>query len=96
LILDFARVAGSRIVPKRSAKVKGKSRLAVMTESRASKRHGQLHCKKFGRGVKEEDAICSKPDDYCEFRERCGIFFLMTERMRDENNRAQEDKDAFV
>lgn len=67
-----------------------------MTKSMASKRHGQLHCKKFDRWVDEENAICSNPDDYCEFRERCGIYFLMTERMRDENKRAQEERDASV
>jgi hypothetical protein len=67
-----------------------------MTESRVSKRHGQLHCKKFDRWVDEEDAICSNPDDYFEFRERCGIYFLMTERMRDENKRAQEERNASV
>ena len=67
-----------------------------MTESSASTRHGQLYCNKFDRWVNEEDATCTQPDDYCEFRDRCGIYFLMTERIRDENKRAQEERDASV
>jgi len=56
----------------------------------------KLHCQKFDRWVDGEDATCTKPDDYCEFRERCGIYFLMTERMRGVNKRAKEERDASV
>jgi hypothetical protein len=62
----------------------------------ASKRHGQLYCKKFDRWVDEEDAQCTKLEDYCEFRERCGIYFLMTERDREANKRAKEERNASV
>ena len=62
----------------------------------ASKRRGRLYCNKFDIWVDEEDATCTRPDEYCEFRDRCGIYFLMTERMRDENKRAQEERDASV
>jgi hypothetical protein len=67
-----------------------------MTESSASTRHGRLYCNKFDRWVDEEDATCTQPDDYCEFRDRCGIYFLMTERTRGVNKRAKEERDASV
>ena len=67
-----------------------------MTESMASTSHGRLYCNKFDRWVDEEGATCTQPDDYCEFRDRCGIYFLMTERIREENKRAQEERDASV
>jgi len=65
-------------------------------ESIASAHKAKLHCKKFDRWVDAEDAQCTKPDDYCEFRERCGIYFLMTEREREVKKRAQEERDASV
>ena len=67
-----------------------------MMERMASKRHGQLHCNKFDRWVDEKDATCTQPDDYCDVRDRCGIYFLMVERMRGENKRAREERDASV
>jgi hypothetical protein len=67
-----------------------------MTRAAASLRQGRLYCTKFDRWVDEEDATCTRPDDYCEFRERCGIYFLMTERKRGANKRAQEEQDASV
>jgi hypothetical protein len=60
-----------------------------MTESTASSQTVKLHCKKFDRWVDEEDAKCTKPDDYCEFRERCGIYFLMTEGDREVKKKAK-------
>jgi hypothetical protein len=67
-----------------------------MTESVAFSHKVKLHCKKFDLWVDEEDAVCTKPDDYCEFRERCGINFLMTEREREVKKRAQEEQNASV
>ena len=67
-----------------------------MTESSASPRHGRLYCNKFDRWVDEEDATCTQPDDYCDVRDRCGIYFLMTERNRDANKRAKEERDASL
>ena len=65
-------------------------------ESIASSSKAKLHCKKFDRWVDAEDAECTKPDDYCEFRERCGIHFLMTERDRAVTKRAKGEHDASV
>ena len=67
-----------------------------MIERMASKRHGQLYCNKFDRWVDEEDATCTQPDEYCEFRERCGINFLMTERSRGVDKRTKEERDASL
>ena len=67
-----------------------------MTGPSASTRHGRLYCNKFDRWVDEEDATCTRPDDYCEFRDRCGIYFLMIERNRSANRRAKEERDAPV
>jgi len=67
-----------------------------MTKPVASSRQGMLYCNKFDRWVDEEDATCTQPDEYCEFRERCGIYFLMSERTRDANKRAKEERDASV
>jgi hypothetical protein len=60
-----------------------------MMESSASSPKAKLHCKKFDRWVDGEEAECTKPDDYCEFRERCGIYFLMTERDREVKQNAK-------
>jgi hypothetical protein len=62
----------------------------------ASSGGGSLYCRKFDRWVDEEDAECTRPDDYCEFRERCGIYFLMTERNRSANKKAKEERDASL
>ena len=68
-----------------------------MTRPSASAgRQGRLYCNTFDRWVDEEDATCTQPDDYCEFRERCGIYFLMTERDRDVKKRVQEERDASL
>lgn len=56
----------------------------------------KLHCKKFDQWVDEEEATCTKPDDYCEFRERCAIYFLMTERDREMKKNAKEKQHASV
>ena len=58
-------------------------------ESIAASPKATLHCKKFDRWVDEENVECTKPDDYCEFRERCGIYFLMTEREREMKKKAK-------
>ena len=65
-------------------------------EAVASSYKAKLHCKKFDQWVEVEGAQCTKPDDYCEFRERCGINFLMTEREREAKKRAKEQQDASV
>jgi hypothetical protein len=57
---------------------------------------GRLHCHKFDRWVAVEDAACIRPEDYCERREQCGIYFLMTERKRAEKKRDKEERDASV
>ena len=62
----------------------------------ASSRKVKLHCKKFDRWVDAEDAQCTKPDDYCEFRERCGIYFLVTERDREMKKNAKGEEHASV
>ena len=67
-----------------------------MTESSASTHQGRLYCNTFDRWVDEEDATCTQPDDYCDFRDRCGIYFLMTERNRSANRRAKEERDASL
>jgi hypothetical protein len=67
-----------------------------MAVPRASKRKGRLYCNKFDRWVDEEDATCTRPDDYCEFRDRCGIYFLMSERIRSANKRIRKERDASV
>jgi hypothetical protein len=67
-----------------------------MTRPSASTRQGRLYCNKFDRWVDEEDATCTRPDDYCDFRDRCGIYFLMNERNRGANKRAKEERDASL
>lgn len=65
-------------------------------EAVASSHKAKLHCKKFDCWVDTEDAQCTKSDDYCEFRERCSIYFLMTEQEREVKKRAKEERDASV
>lgn len=65
-------------------------------EPAVSSREGRLYCRKFDRWLDEEDAECTQPEDYCEFRERCGIYFLMTERTRSVKKRTKEEQDASV
>jgi hypothetical protein len=67
-----------------------------MMEPIASSHKVKLHCQKFDRWVDGEDAACTDTDDYCEFRERCGIYFLMTERMGSTNKKAKEERDASL
>ena len=67
-----------------------------MIRSAVSTRQGMLYCHKFDRWVDEEDATCTRPDEYCDFRERCGIYFLMTERSRGVDKRTKEERDASV
>ena len=62
-----------------------------MTRAAASSHKGELLCHKFDCWVDVEDATCTRPEEYCEFRERCGIYFLMTERTRGANKRAKEE-----
>jgi hypothetical protein len=57
---------------------------------------GKLHCHKFDRWVDAQDAMCIQPDDYCDARERCAIYFLMTERMRSVKRRTKEERDASL
>ena len=51
---------------------------------------------RFDRWVDGENATCTQPDEYCDFRDRCGIYFLMTERNRGANKRAKEEQDASL
>lgn len=67
-----------------------------MREPVTSAHKGKLLCRKFDRGVDEGDATCTQSDDYCEFRERCGIYFLMIERNKGLNKRAKEERDASL
>jgi len=71
--------------------LKDEAKLEVMRIPAVSSEAVKLHCHKFDRWVDGEDATCSNPDDYCEFRERCGIFFLMAERDRGVKKKAKEE-----
>ena len=57
---------------------------------------GRLHCHKFDCWVAEQDALCSKPDGYCEHRDRCSLYFMMVEREDSKKLKSQEDSDALV
>jgi len=60
-------------------------------------RKGTLHCRKFDQWLDVEDVICPRPDDYCEFRDKCGIHYLMTERDRaKKRGDAEESKNAAL
>jgi hypothetical protein len=63
---------------------------------RPSPEEGKLHCHKFDRWVDAGDAVCSQPDDYCDARERCAIYFLMIERVRSVKKRTKEERDASL
>ncbi len=67
-----------------------------MKEFAQSVQREKLHCNKFDQWVDAGAAECTQPDDYCDFRERCGIYFLMTERTRTVNKEAKEERDAPV
>ena len=67
-----------------------------MKEFAQSVQRGKLHCNTFDQWVEAGAAECTQPDDYCEFRERCGIYFLMTERTKGVNKKAKEKQDASV
>jgi hypothetical protein len=59
-------------------------------ESVTSAKAGRLHCHKFDRWLDVGDAACAQPDDYCEQRERCGIYFLMSELNGSKKKRKKE------
>lgn len=65
-------------------------------EPTAFPQSGKLHCHKFDCWVDAGDAVCTRPGDYCEFSERCGIYFLMNERTRTVNKKAKEERDASL
>jgi hypothetical protein len=65
-------------------------------ERTQSSEEGKLHCHKFDLWVAAHDAACTQPEDYCDVRERCGIYFLMTEREGSKKQRKKEGKDAPV
>jgi len=67
-----------------------------MKEFVQSGQRGKLHCNKFSQWVDAGAAECTQPDEYCECRERCGIYFLMTERMRSVNKKTKEEHDASL
>jgi hypothetical protein len=67
-----------------------------MREPATSAQRGKLHCHKFDCWVEAQDAACTQPEDYCDVRERCGIYFLMTERDGSKKQRKKEGKDASV
>jgi hypothetical protein len=50
-------------------------------EEAAVSRKGKLHCYKFDRWMDIKDAICPRPEDYCDKREKCAVYFLMTENI---------------
>ncbi len=62
-----------------------------MKELAPSVQGGKLHCNKFDQWVDTGAAECIRPEDYCEFRERCGIYFLMTERTKGVNKKVKEE-----
>jgi hypothetical protein len=76
--------------------LKKEARPEVMRKPTAFSQAAKLHCKKFDRWVGEDDAQCTKPEDYCEFRERCGIYFLMTERDREMKKKVKEERNASL
>jgi len=51
-----------------------------------------LKCKKTKREMEYEKAECPKPEDYCDNRTRCAIWFLTEERKKSK----KEGKDADV
>jgi len=57
---------------------------------------GVLKCKKLGIEMEYDEAMCPRPDEYCENRERCGIYFLMQERMREKKKEKEVRKDASL
>jgi len=58
---------------------------------------GRLHCRKFDQWLDVEDVTCPKPGDYCEFRDKCGIHFLMSERDRTKKRGdAEGNRDAAL
>ncbi|RLA86971.1 MAG: hypothetical protein DRG40_01590 [Deltaproteobacteria bacterium] len=48
---------------------------------------GVLKCKKFGIEMEYDEAMCPRPDEYCEYRDRCGIYFLTQERMHEKKKK---------
>jgi hypothetical protein len=67
-----------------------------MKEFATQVQRGKLHCNKFDQWVAAAAAECARPDDYCEFRERCGIYVLMTERTKGVNKKVKEEHNASL
>lgn len=53
----------------------------------------RLKCKKTKKEMEYEEAECPNPENYCENRNRCGIWFLREERRKKSK---REAKDADV
>jgi hypothetical protein len=67
-----------------------------VVEAMTSVQAGKLHCHKLDRWLDVEDVACARPEDYCELRERCGIYFLMIERDGSKKQKNREGTDASV
>lgn len=42
----------------------------------------KLKCKKWNREMDYEEAECPKPEDYCDNRTRCAVWFLTEEKKK--------------
>jgi len=57
---------------------------------------GFLKCKKFGKEMSYQEAECPRPDEYCDNRDKCAIWFLTEEMKHERKVRKEVTKDAVV
>jgi hypothetical protein len=54
----------------------------------------ELTCEKYKEKLKNGEAICSHPEEYCKFREACIINFMTRELAREKKQTRAASKDA--
>lgn len=57
---------------------------------------GFLKCKKFAKEFHYEEAECPRPEEYCDNREKCAVWFLTKERRHERKARKEVMEDALV
>lgn len=59
----------------------------------------ELECEKYHEKMDSEQAVCRHPNDYCQYRTSCMIYFIEKDNMRNgtdvqiQNGKKEEDKE---
>ena len=54
----------------------------------------ELTCEKYKKKLKDGEALCGHPEEYCKFRESCVVNFMTRERDREERRSREACEDG--